>query len=185
MAAYKDRVKQDLDRWIANGLVDAGKRDAILATLPETRRMDAATALAWVGGLLFGIAVIAFIAANWDVTPKLVRFATLLVAFLGFAAGAAWASRRERPTLSNILLTVAALVFAASIGLTGQIFDIAGDPRSAAYGAGSPRSRWRSLAVQPAPRLLASSLSRSAILPTGTGFRDQSLKRPGCSSARR
>ncbi len=136
MAAYKDRVKQDLDRWIASGLVDAGNRDAILATLPETRRMDAATALAWVGGLLFGIAVIAFIAANWDVTPKLVRFATLLVAFLGFAAGAAWASRRERPTLSNILLTVAALVFAASIGLTGQIFDIAGDPRSAAYGAG-------------------------------------------------
>ena len=55
MAAYKDRVKQDLDRWIASGLVDAGKRDAILATLPETRRMDAATALAWVGGVLLGL----------------------------------------------------------------------------------------------------------------------------------
>ena len=50
--------------------------------------------------------------------------------------GAAWATHKERPTLSNILLTVASLVFAASIGLTGQIFDIAGDPRSAAYGAG-------------------------------------------------
>lgn len=136
MAAYKDRVKQDLDRWIGAGLVDAGKRDAILATLPETRRMDAATALAWVGGLLFGVAIIAFVAANWDITPKLVRFATLLIAFLGLSAGAAWASHKERPTLSNILLTVAALVFAASIGLTGQIFDIAGDPRSAAYGAG-------------------------------------------------
>lgn len=136
MAAYKDRVRQDLDRWIGAGLVDAGKRDAILATLPETRRMDAATALAWVGGVLLGVAIIAFVAANWDVTPKLVRFATLLVAFLGLAAAAAWAAQKERPTLSNILLTVAALVFAASIGLTGQIFDIAGDPRSAAYGAG-------------------------------------------------
>jgi uncharacterized membrane protein len=98
--------------------------------------MDAATALAWVGGILLGIAIIAFVAANWDVTPKLVRFAVLLVSFLGLAAGAAWASQKERPTLSNILLTVAALVFAASIGLTGQIFDIAGDARSAAYGAG-------------------------------------------------
>lgn len=136
MAAYKDRVQQDLDRWIGAGLVDAGKRDAILATLPDTRRMDAATALAWVGGVLLGVAIIAFVAANWDITPKLVRFTTLLIAFLGLAGGAAWASRKERPTLSNIMLTIAALVFAASIGLTGQIFDIAGDPRSAAYGAG-------------------------------------------------
>jgi uncharacterized membrane protein len=136
MASYKERVKQDLDRWIGADLVDAGKRDAILATLPETRRMDAATALAWVGGVLLGIAIIAFVAANWDFTPKIVRFAMLLAAFLALAGGAAWASRKERPTLSNILLTIAALVFAASIGLTGQIFDIAGDPRSAAYGAG-------------------------------------------------
>jgi uncharacterized membrane protein len=98
--------------------------------------MDAATALAWVGGVLLGIAIIAFVAANWDVTPKLVRFAVLLIAFLSLAGGAAWAAQEERPTLCNILLTVAALVFAASIGLTGQIFDIAGDPRSAAYGAG-------------------------------------------------
>jgi hypothetical protein len=89
-----------------------------------------------VGGVLLGIAIIAFVAANWDVTPKIVRFVMLLAAFLGLAGGAAWASHKERPTLSNILLTVAALVFAASIGLTGQIFDIAGDPRSAAYGAG-------------------------------------------------
>lgn len=136
MAAYKDRVKQDLDRWIGAGLVESGKRDAILATLPETRRMDAATALAWVGGVLLGIAIITFISANWDVTPKLVRFAVLLLAFLGFAAAGAWSAQKERPTLSNILLTIAALVFAASIGLTGQIFDIAGNPRAAAYGAG-------------------------------------------------
>ena len=136
MAAYKDRVQQDLDRWIGAGLVEAGKRDAILATLPETRRMDAATALAWVGGVLLGIAIVAFVAANWDFTPKLARFAVLLAAFLGLAGGAVWAAHKERPTLSNILLTIAALVFAASIGLTGQIFDIAGDPRNAAYGAG-------------------------------------------------
>lgn len=136
MAAYKDRVKKDLDRWIGAGLVDASKHDAILATIPDTRRMDAATALAWVGGILLGIAVIAFVAANWDGTPKIARFAMLLAAFLGLAAAAAWASSKERLTLSNILLTIAALVFAASIGLTGQIFDIAGDPRSAAYGAG-------------------------------------------------
>jgi len=136
MAAYKDRVKDDLDRWIAAGLVGADQRAAILETIPDARRIDAATALAWVGGVLLGIAVIAFIAANWDGMPKLARFAVLLAAFLALAGASAWAAEKERELTSNILLMVAALVFAASIGLTGQIFDIAGDPRSAAYGAG-------------------------------------------------
>ncbi len=136
MAAYKDRVKQDLERWIAGGLVSADNRGAILETIPDARRLDAATTLAYVGALLLGIAVIAFISANWDITPKLVRFTILIAAFLGFAGLGAWASRRERPILSNIALMLAALVFAASIGLTGQIFDIAGDPKAASYGAG-------------------------------------------------
>ncbi|MBC7769036.1 MAG: DUF2157 domain-containing protein [Phycisphaerales bacterium] len=136
MAAYKDKVKQDLERWINAGLVAADKREPILATIPDARRVDAATALAWVGGLLLGIAIIAFVAANWGVTPKLVRFAVLVLAFLALAGAGAWAAHKERSTLSNILLMVAALVFAASIGLTGQIFDIVGDPKAASYGAG-------------------------------------------------
>jgi uncharacterized membrane protein len=136
MAAYKDRVKDDLDRWIAGGLVAPDKREAILATLPEARRLDAATALAWVGGVLLGIAVIAFISANWDGMPKLARFTILLAGFLALASGGAWAASKERNVVSNILLMIASLVFAASIGLTGQIFDIAGNPRIASYGAG-------------------------------------------------
>ncbi len=137
MAAYRDRLKADLDRWIGAGLVAPDKRDAILATIPDQRRLDAATALAWVGGILAGIAVIAFVAANWDGMSRLARFAILLGAFLALAGAGAWAAHRGRPLLSNIALTIAACVFAASIGLTGQIFDIVGDPRAASYGAGA------------------------------------------------
>jgi len=136
MAAYKERVAKDLDRWIAAGHVSAEKRAAILASIPDARRLDAATALAWVGGVLLGIAVIAFIAANWGVLPRLARFALLLAFFLGLAGAGAWAAHKERPMLSNVALMIASLVFAASIGLTGQIFDIASDPRAAFYGAG-------------------------------------------------
>jgi uncharacterized membrane protein len=136
MAAYKERVAQDLDKWIAAGHVAADKRAAILSSIPDARRLDAATALAWVGGLLLGIAIIAFVAANWEGLPRLARFALLLAFFLGLAAASAWSAHKERPVLSNIALMIASLVFAASIGLTGQIFDIAGDPRAASYGAG-------------------------------------------------
>lgn len=135
MPTYKDRVQADLDRWISAGLVDADKRAPILATLPEARRLDAATALAWVGGILFGIAVVTFVSANWDAIPRLPRFALLLVAFLGFAGAGAWSAGKQ-PILSNILLMVTALIFASAVGLTGQIFDIVGNPRTASYGAG-------------------------------------------------
>jgi|CXWL01.1.fsa_nt_gi uncharacterized membrane protein len=136
MAAYKDKVREDLDRWIADGLVAADKRGAILATLPDARRLDAATALAWVGGLLLGIAFIAFVAANWDGLPRLARFILILAAFAVAAGAGAWASHVKRPVLTNISLMLSALIFAAAIGFTGQIFDIAGDPKSASYAAG-------------------------------------------------
>ncbi len=134
--AYKDRVKQDLDRWISAGLVSPDKRAAILATIPDARRLDAATALAWIGGILLGIAVIAFVAANWDALPRIARFALVIAAFAACAGGAAWGASKGRTSLTNIGLTVASLVFAAAVGLTGQIFDIAGEPRAAFYIAG-------------------------------------------------
>ncbi|HRO05019.1 MAG TPA: DUF2157 domain-containing protein, partial [Terricaulis sp.] len=71
---YKERVTQDLDRWIGAGLVGAEQRQAILATLPDTRRIDAATALAWIGAALLGVALIAFVAANWDGMARITRF---------------------------------------------------------------------------------------------------------------
>lgn len=136
MASYRRRLEQDLDGWIGRGLVPAGSRAAILESVGEARRLDASTALAIMGGLLAGVAVIAFVAANWSEIPRLARFALILAAFLGAAGGAAWASARGRLVTSHVLLSVAGLIFAAAIGLTGQIFDIAGDPQAALRGAG-------------------------------------------------
>lgn len=136
MASYRSRLERDLDGWIGAGLVPADSREPILATVPEDRRLDAATALAAIGAFLAGAAVIAFVAANWAEIPRLVRFALILAAFLAAAGGAAWAAGRGREVTKNVLLSVAALVFAAAIGLTGQIFDIAGDPARALHGAG-------------------------------------------------
>lgn len=136
MASYRARLERDLDGWIAKGLAPATSRQAILDSVAAGRRLDASTALAVVGGLLLGVAVIAFVAANWGVIPRLARFVMILTLFLGVGAGAAWAARAERPVLGDTLLLLAALIYAAAIGLTGQIFDIAGDPQTALRGAG-------------------------------------------------
>jgi len=135
MASYKVRLSADLDRWIADGLVPETSREPILAGVAEPRRLEASAALAVVGGLLAGVAVIAFVAANWNGIPRLGRFGLVLAIFLGVSGAAAWCAER-RPLARNVLLLVASLVFAAAIGLTGQIFDIAGEPRAALHAAG-------------------------------------------------
>lgn len=135
MASYKTRLTGDLDRWIAEGLVPPASREPILAGVAEPKRLEASAALATVGGLLLGVAVIAFVAANWSGIPRLGRFGLILGLFLAVCGGAAWCGER-RPLARNVLLMVAALVYAAAIGLTGQIFDIAGDPRAALHSAG-------------------------------------------------
>lgn len=137
MAGYKARLQKDLDRWIEAGLVPAANRAPILDSVAEGRRVDASSALAVIGALLLGAAAIAFVAANWGLIPRLPRFGLVLGLFLAVIGAAAWTSRDgARPLLTNTLLAVAALIYAAAIGLTGQIFDIAGDPQRALRSAG-------------------------------------------------
>jgi uncharacterized membrane protein len=136
MPTYKQRVTADLDRWIAAGLAPPANRAAILASIPDGRRLDAAQTLAWVGAVLAGVALIAFIAANWPALPRLAQFGVVLGVYGAAAGGAAWCLAHGRPGAANGLLAFAALAFAAAIGLTGQIFDIVGDERTALYAAG-------------------------------------------------
>ena len=133
MASYKQRVARDLDGWIAAGQVAAEHRAAILDSIPDARRLDAAAALAWLGAVLLGVALVAFVGANWDGLPRLARFVLVLGVFGAAAGAAAWCAGTGRPITANVLLTFDALAFAAGLGLTGQIFDIAGDTRSALY----------------------------------------------------
>ncbi len=134
MASYRTRLQQDLDRWIEQGLVPTSSREPILEETRKSQGLDGATALAAVGGLLLGVAVIAFVAANWSAIPRIGRFGLILALFLAVNGGAAWAHARD--LARNLTLLVAALVYAAAIGLTGQIFDIAGDPVAALHAAG-------------------------------------------------
>lgn len=134
--AYRKRLERDLDRWIAAGHVPPERRADMLAMVEEPKRLDAATALAWIGALLLGVAIIAFIAANWDGLPRIVRFGLVLGLFAACIAGAAWTAHRGRGGASNALTMLAALVFAAAVGLVGQIFDIAGKPSHALIGSG-------------------------------------------------
>ncbi|MBI3438540.1 MAG: DUF2157 domain-containing protein [Proteobacteria bacterium] len=133
---YKDRIGREIDRWIEAGLVQSDRRAPMLDMIADPRRLDAATALAWVGSVLLGVALVAFVAANWDALTPILRFTIIVATFLGFAGAGAWAAYRQRPLLTNMLMMLAAIAYAAAVGLTAQIFDLPSDTRAACYGAG-------------------------------------------------
>lgn len=137
MVGYVSRLTRDLDRWIAEGLVPEASRAPILDSAREENSVDASTALAFVGVLLLGAAIVAFVAANWSEIPRIVRFGVLLAALAASTVGSAWAASTQRPLFRELGLLLSALIFAASVGLVGQIFDIAGEPKHALLGAGA------------------------------------------------
>jgi uncharacterized membrane protein len=137
---YRDQLVRDLDRWIANGWVPAASRDLILADLPAEQQGRTALWLGMVGVTLAGVAVIAGIADNWSVIPRALKLALLLALIWGALGGAIWAGARGLRNTVNGLALLAALIFAASVGLLGQSLNIPGDPDNAllvaAIGAG-------------------------------------------------
>lgn len=163
--AYRKRLERDLDRWIAAGHVDPARRDAMLGMVHEPARLDAATALAYIGAVLLGLACVALVAANWDGMPRLLRFVLVVALFALAMGGAAWAAHKNRPALSNGLATVAALVFAAAVGLVGQIFDIAGKPAHALIGSGVAAAL-----IALAGRSTGAAIVSLALIGLGDGF---------------
>jgi uncharacterized membrane protein len=126
---YLKRLSADLARWQAAGVLNAGQAEAALADV-RTRAARPSGAFANVaaalGAVLFGLGVITFIGANWDVLPKLARLgAIILVLWLAFGA-ALLAFRRQNPGMGHALALIGALAMGGAIALVGQTYHIEG-----------------------------------------------------------
>lgn len=125
---YRKRLVEDLPRWREAGWVTAEGEAAILASLATRRSaFGLAAIVGTLGALLLGAGVVAFVGANWEAIPRIVRFG-LLVAGMAVAYGvAALLAAREMRVFAEAALLVAGLVFAAAIALVGQTYHLAGD----------------------------------------------------------
>lgn len=122
---YRARLARDLERWIAAGWVDTAHRQSILGDVAaQPSRWNAAGALAILGAALLAMSALSFVAANWDAMPRLIRFATILVALWAALLGAGRAFDRNSPVIGHALALLGAALFGAAIMLTAQTFNL-------------------------------------------------------------
>jgi len=122
---YKKRLRKDLDRWIATGLVDAVHRETILADIAvPSNGWSASGALAILGSVLLAFAATSFVAANWTELGNIARLVLIFSSLWGCYLGAAKAFRRDHPALGHALAILGASLFGIAIVLIAQIFNM-------------------------------------------------------------
>jgi len=127
---YRRRLEADLARWVENGWVSAEaaariRGDVAAGTGADRFRLPAL--LGGIGAICLALAVVAFVAANWEAIPrpaKLAGIAGLLIAAHGVAG---WSATRGLNRIADLATLFATLVFVAGLALVGQMYHLPTD----------------------------------------------------------
>ena len=134
-------LARQIDQWQSQGLLDQETADRLRLDV-KTRHngFGMGGVLAVLGSLLLGAALILFIAANWDVIPRIWRVGVILVIMWGGYFGGAWLQQRSENKLAAIfapsLYLLSAITYGAGIALVGQMYHMSGDMTTAALAWG-------------------------------------------------
>jgi uncharacterized membrane protein/uncharacterized membrane-anchored protein len=129
---YHTKVQRDLARWQSAGWVSDSGAAAIKADLAARKpAFGAAAGLAILGAVLFGFAVVSFVAANWSGMSKLARLLLLLAALWACYGGAAYLFARRLGAFAHAAVLAGIAVYGASIWLIAQAYHMDGNPPDA------------------------------------------------------
>jgi len=118
----KKWLAREGERWVREEIVTP-EQLARLKSLYEKEDRGAGL-LPLFGGLLLGLGILSFVAANWQELPQLARLALLLATMLGFY-GAGWRLlRKGSETLGVALVSVGLFAFGGGVVLVGQMFHL-------------------------------------------------------------
>jgi uncharacterized membrane protein len=132
MSWYRHKVEGDLARWQSAGwLTDAGAA-LIRADLAARKSpFGIAAVFAILGAVLFGFAIMSFVAAHWTGMSKLSRLALLLVTLWACYGGAAALFQRQLNAFAHAAVLGGIAVYGASIMLIAQMYHMEGNPPDA------------------------------------------------------
>ena len=126
--SYRKRLEADLTTWTAAGLIQPeqalGIRRAVQASAGSSRLP---ALLGLLGGLLLASSVLAFVAANWDLVPRLGKLSGILILIAAALATAHRFNRAEARLAGDAAATTATLIFGAGVALVGQMYHLPAD----------------------------------------------------------
>jgi uncharacterized membrane protein len=125
-------VERDLARWQAAGWVtDAGAASIKSDLASRTSALGVAGIFAILGAVLFGFAIMSFVAAHWTAMPKLARLALILATLWGCYGAAAYLFARGLDAFAQAAILCGIAVYGAGIMLIAQMYHIEGSPPDA------------------------------------------------------
>ena len=149
MSWYRHKVERDLARWQSSGWVGEAGATAIKADLASRKSpFGAASIFAILGAVLFGFAIMSFVAAHWTGMSKLARLVLLLGTMWGCYGAAAALFQRQLDAFAHAAVLGGIAVYGASIMLIAQMYHMEGNPPDAVL--------WWAMGA-----LLAAALARS------------------------
>ncbi len=126
--SYRKRLEADLTTWTAAGLIQPeqalGIRRAVQASAGGSRLP---ALLGLLGGLLLASSVLAFVAANWDLVPRLGKLSGILILIVAALATAHRFDRVGARLAGDAAATTATLIFGAGVALVGQMYHLPAD----------------------------------------------------------
>ena len=138
MLGYMAHLRRDLARWREQGWISAEQEERMAADAAARSGFSAGSVLAILGAVLLCLAIVTFVAANWEALPRMVRLAVLFGTLWLTYAIAYGLFRTGRDQFGHAMLLIGGAVFGASIMLIAQTYHISGNPADAVllWGAG-------------------------------------------------
>ncbi|WP_295558021.1 DUF2157 domain-containing protein [uncultured Hyphomicrobium sp.] len=132
MWSYRKRIDGDLVRWRDAGWITPEGEAAIRRDLEKgVRTLGLANALAILAAVLIGFAVMSFVAANWQVMPRLLRIGMLFAALWASYGLAGVLARRGMSGFANAAILLGVGIFGGAIMLISQMYHMDGNPADA------------------------------------------------------
>lgn len=125
--SYHKRLEADLTRWVGEGLVSPASATAIRQSLAREGGFRLPGLLGLFGGLLIASSVAAFVAANWEETPRLMKLGMVLAGVVGALLVAMRLEGKGSQMGANAASTCGVLIFAAGVALVGQMYHLPTD----------------------------------------------------------
>jgi uncharacterized membrane protein len=131
--SYHKRLEADLTRWVGEGLVSPASATTIRQSLTREGGFRLPGLLGMFGGLLIASSVAAFVAANWEDMPRLLKLGMILAGIVGALLIAARLEAKGSTMGANAASTCGVLIFAAGIALVGQMYHLPTDWPAGAF----------------------------------------------------